>query len=859
MGREGHWSLASRQDPRWQADGDSLSFDGRSVPPEAKRALEALRKQLGSAPPPDVTCRFHPLQKSLPTTALAELFQSHLLAAADKLESFAALFPEGEEGGSKFHPETCELLFLDWDQQPTRRYSAQALGFELTDSRLWRWAWQGDELPQEATRVARRLFKFGQERQIAEFINAQVPLGNSTDRSWFNAEYLALICCGLAGAHATVAVSHGDKLLHLLVTVPDGLPPAESVAVRMGVVLRKQFSRWGEGFPARTQRRALRAYAQLNKCELQEISELEFNLRTPPPKQELLKVHFEPTGAFRTFEYADETAYDGSLESVELDAAPASASPTGWWKIVCQSDARWNCQGQTASRDEFCTPPEADEAIERMKRQFGQVSPIDLEIDFQAASQQEEFLDLAPLDARPSSALRTLFAAHAARSHEKQLQLADYLAGEAPEWKLLPEEGILRLHLKERRIKVDLPIQFLGLVSYRQETQWQWAWSDLEYDIPKGLLKGVEKLRRLGIQNELSELSDPHFPLGPETDQPWFNGNFLALIASGFCGADFFYSIPWDEKIVLYLLVQDSDLTSEAPQTGAAMTRSLRDFLNHWAPALAPESHLQLIQAYTRQKGCTATLDQSDKREFKTPAGDTLRVLFDRDSRISGVEFNSVEPRLPDRGTVPTMPTAIVPGNPRGATGAMHLVKKLLGRGQSAATDYVERSKTSLETGDWDSAHADLCEALRLEPDNVAAWGLRGEGWLDHGNNVDQALADLQEALMRGGPNPHLLTIRARAWLKKEQYEQAATDCSEALRVDGEFLEAYLIRGDAFAEQGHHDQAIADYTEYSHRVPLDPRSFVRRARCWQVQRSTVRAEQDLVRARELGWDGSPPA
>lgn len=880
MGTEGQWRLSSRTDSRWQASGESLSFDGRSVPPEAKQAVEKLRESLASPPPPDLACRFHPLHKSLPTGALRQLFEIHVLAAADKLESFAALFPEGEEGGPKLLPEQGELIFLDWDDQPRHRFKAQVIGTEWPANGVWQWAWHLDEFPDELTRTSRRLHKFGVERRVAEFVNRSVPLGTPQDRPWFNGDFLALTALGLAGADAHYVLEADGKKIHLLLTVPGGLPAPESVPVRMGVVLRTQFSRWGEAFPAQGHRRAVRTYSQLNKCRLQEVSESHFELYTA--SGELLHVHFEATGAFHTFECPTDETSDrdverldiGSLETgfnltgssqgvIENGGTADHATAAGWWKVICHSDSRWNCSGPTQSRDEFCTPPEADDAIERLQLELGATAPPDIEIEFQPVrGETEEYLDLAPLDARPSVGLRTLFAAHAARSHEKQLQLANYMAGEVPEWKLLLEEGLLRLNLKERRARIDLEIQFLGLVSYRRETQWQWAWSDLEYDIPPALLQGVQKLRRLGQQNDIPELSEPHFPLGPESEQPWFNGNYLSLLASGVCGADFFYSIPWDDKVVLYLLVHNSEVFPDPSHDAAEMTRTLRDLLQHWGTALPLESHVQMIQAYTRQTGCAVITEQTDKREFSTPRGDTLRVLFEHDGRIGSVEFSMQGPRLPDlapgsvSGTAVTRPleAQATAAGPRG-TGAMHLVKKLLGRGQPAARDYLERAAVSLTAGDWEAGHADLCEAIRLEPNNPTAWQARGEAWLEHGENIDQALADLQEALMRGHPTASLLTSRARAWLRKQQFEQAVTDCNEAIRLDADFALAYFLRGEASAELGLHEQALDNFLEYSLREPFDFQPFVLGARSRRLLNDTAGADRDEARARELGWNG----
>jgi hypothetical protein len=51
--REGSWWISSKEDPRWNASGHS-DVGGFSIPPEAEKKIEALKKELGD-PPDDLT------------------------------------------------------------------------------------------------------------------------------------------------------------------------------------------------------------------------------------------------------------------------------------------------------------------------------------------------------------------------------------------------------------------------------------------------------------------------------------------------------------------------------------------------------------------------------------------------------------------------------------------------------------------------------------------------------------------------------------------------------------------------------------------------------------------------------------
>ena len=51
--KKGSWWIKSASDPRWNADG--RSYVGMfSMPPEAKRKIEKLKKKLGEEPPEDL-------------------------------------------------------------------------------------------------------------------------------------------------------------------------------------------------------------------------------------------------------------------------------------------------------------------------------------------------------------------------------------------------------------------------------------------------------------------------------------------------------------------------------------------------------------------------------------------------------------------------------------------------------------------------------------------------------------------------------------------------------------------------------------------------------------------------------------
>lgn len=51
--REGSWWLSSKSDPRWDTQGRGI-VGGLVIPPDATKAMEEKKKELGEEPPEDL-------------------------------------------------------------------------------------------------------------------------------------------------------------------------------------------------------------------------------------------------------------------------------------------------------------------------------------------------------------------------------------------------------------------------------------------------------------------------------------------------------------------------------------------------------------------------------------------------------------------------------------------------------------------------------------------------------------------------------------------------------------------------------------------------------------------------------------
>jgi tetratricopeptide (TPR) repeat protein len=139
--------------------------------------------------------------------------------------------------------------------------------------------------------------------------------------------------------------------------------------------------------------------------------------------------------------------------------------------------------------------------------------------------------------------------------------------------------------------------------------------------------------------------------------------------------------------------------------------------------------------------------------------------------------------------------------------------------------DYLTRGLAYREEGDLDKALADFADAIRLNPQNAAAFAHRGEAYMTRFDtsgataDLDLALADLSRAVQLCRDNPqanfHLqdaLLWRASCYLLAKKYDLAAADFTEILGSGGESPKSLHVLLDqlagGFAEQRELPKAV---------------------------------------------------
>ena len=146
---------------------------------------------------------------------------------------------------------------------------------------------------------------------------------------------------------------------------------------------------------------------------------------------------------------------------------------------------------------------------------------------------------------------------------------------------------------------------------------------------------------------------------------------------------------------------------------------------------------------------------------------------------------------------------------------------------------YEMRARLWLQRGFADNALIDITDALRFGGYTVDRYRLKAEALLAAGNNY--GAADAASEIMRRGPlDARLFAIRGTAYLRREMFGEAIRDLGYAIENDASFRDQLR-------------PALAE-------------AYFRRGKALEKSGRVKEAQDDIARARELGWtDGSAVA
>jgi tetratricopeptide (TPR) repeat protein len=173
------------------------------------------------------------------------------------------------------------------------------------------------------------------------------------------------------------------------------------------------------------------------------------------------------------------------------------------------------------------------------------------------------------------------------------------------------------------------------------------------------------------------------------------------------------------------------------------------------------------------------------------------------------------------------------------------------------AAAYFNRGLAWKALKEYDRAVADFDEALRLNPRDAEAWNNRGLAWF-HRQDYVRALHDFDEAIRldptRSGPFSNRgITRHAR-----QEYRLALKDFDEAIRLDPRYAKAHCNRGLTWKALGDNDRAVADFTAAVGAEAKYLRAYVERALIYEGRKDYGSAVKDYESALAV-YAGEIPA
>ena len=131
------------------------------------------------------------------------------------------------------------------------------------------------------------------------------------------------------------------------------------------------------------------------------------------------------------------------------------------------------------------------------------------------------------------------------------------------------------------------------------------------------------------------------------------------------------------------------------------------------------------------------------------------------------------------------------------------------------------------QQGNYEEAIGDFDQAIRLNPQHVAAYDNRGAAKGELGRH-QEAIADFDQAIRLNPQHAAAYYNRGTAKGVLRRYRESVDDFNQAIRLSPQHAAAYTNRGNAKGALGRNDEAIADYDQAIHLNPQDAAAYSNR-------------------------------
>ena len=132
----------------------------------------------------------------------------------------------------------------------------------------------------------------------------------------------------------------------------------------------------------------------------------------------------------------------------------------------------------------------------------------------------------------------------------------------------------------------------------------------------------------------------------------------------------------------------------------------------------------------------------------------------------------------------------------------------------SDAAHWMEMGHSSLLNGSFQQATDSFDRVLKINPENVSAWGGKGAALSGLGR-YKMAKLYFDFALQKDPKNPGLWLEEAKAAEQDGNWRQAGAGYDRALALNSSLAEAWLGIGNVSIATGHYDQALQSFTNAS--------------------------------------------
>ena len=166
------------------------------------------------------------------------------------------------------------------------------------------------------------------------------------------------------------------------------------------------------------------------------------------------------------------------------------------------------------------------------------------------------------------------------------------------------------------------------------------------------------------------------------------------------------------------------------------------------------------------------------------------------------------------------------------------------------STRLIEEARRCIDTGEYRKA-IDLCtEALRLNPDNMEAYAVRGRAY-DYTEEYERAIDDLDKAIAAGANLAVSYHARGLAYLETEDYTRALNDFDASINVDPNFYKPYANRAYVHIKLRQIDSVIDDCNKVIELEPELSMGYQNRAVAHIKQGNIYQAMGDLATAAKI--------